>query len=290
MVAPSQIAFMGIGMLPGTTDRFMCPQCFGGMKEEESLSVTMDDAGELHWLCFRASCGCKGGPQGKPAQYTKAKVKKPRYYTRSTSNLQYHQVQMFETLYGDGVAQDVTGYNTETDRFIFSVYGAEPGASTRGFIARSLSGDTPKSLNYNYKPAEPFIHFASGGYTQVAVPPTIIVVEDWLSATVVGVAGFTGVSINGTHLNQEMVNELTVEASRMRCEAILALDRDAFNKAVKYVAAYREQFPYGLKAALLVDDLKYLTGEQIRGAVHDGKYEFPGKECSGRAISGEGQL
>ena len=49
----------------GTTERFVCPACYGGSHGEKSLAVTVDGLG-YKYFCHRASCGVSGGAYHYP--------------------------------------------------------------------------------------------------------------------------------------------------------------------------------------------------------------------------------
>lgn len=262
MSAPKAIAALAFAQGFGTTSRSMCPKCLGGGKEEESLSLTVDEAGGVHWICFRASCGYKGGPRGSRPVHAVARTVEPRIYTRPIHELSDEQNEALRKLYGTTFPESGIGYTRENDRFLLPVEGPS-GHKRRGYLARSLSGDSPKSLSY--VEARPFIHFAYP--KQTARRFTAVVVEDWFSSEKVAEAGYIGISINGTHLNQEMVNEIR----ELGLATVIALDGDAFVKGLGYLLKYKEQFPIGLYAAKLLLDLKFEKTENIQEIVERAK-------------------
>jgi hypothetical protein len=158
---------------------------------------------------------------------------------------------------------NIDGYNEQDDRFILPVYGPV-GFNRRGCIAYSLSGAEPKALTYNETPLESSLH--SPG----PVGRSIVIVEDWWSAEKVEQSGGCGVALLGTNLDQAAVSEL-VEFSNG--PTFIALDRDAYTKTLLYLSRYREQFPRGLYAWSLKQDLKYESEERIKEAL-DGNYDF----------------
>lgn len=258
--------------------RYVCPQCSGGANGERSLSVQWDLTGRPTWRCFRASCGFSGGAGGVSG----SRRKEPRYFTRPIVPLLEHHKAIIETRFGTReLADEIDGYSIEDDRFVLPVYAAW-GYKRRGCVAYSLSGVTPKSLNYNEYPNEPFIHWAGDNSAT-----DIVVVEDWFSAEKVALTGKTkAVSLQGTLINQPIVDELTGIASALGSRVWLALDRDAFPKAIHYLSKYREQFPLGLYAWSLDRDLKYESVERIKRAL-SGDNNFLGDECSGGNDEGQ---
>lgn len=245
----------------GTTAREVCPKCGGGSDRESTLAITSASSG-VFWHCFRSSCGYRGGPRGVRHPNVMAKAKEPRHYTRPYKALNDDQAAVIAQRF-DLPSDVIDGYNEIDDRFILSVEG--PKHQQRGVIAYSLSGGKPKSLTYNALPDEPFVHWAGSHHSKA-----IVVVEDWFSAEKVREADHHGVAIMGTNLTVAMVIELAVVAGNKKIPVYIALDKDAFAKAVGYVQKYREQFTHGLYTWALERDLKYVSVEDIKKAVEDG--------------------
>lgn len=242
------------------------------MSTEKTLSLRVSDQG-VHWRCFRASCGYGGGPRGAAWLFADKPRREPRYFTRPMRSLTPQQEALIEDKFG--ICPDILeGYTVENDRFVLGVYGPI-GYSKRGVIAYSLSGESPKSITYNEKPAQPFIHYAIDPALCGAAWPDIVIVEDWFSAEKVAATGnAVGVAIMGTHLAQADVSEIATLATAKGARVWLALDRDAYGKTIAYLNQYREQFPLGLYAWQLQRDLKYETAERINDALLDGKTNF----------------
>jgi hypothetical protein len=246
--------------------RHVCPRCAGGAEREASFSVRRDEAGRVHWRCFRSSCGTYGGPRGISLFSTKKR--EPRYFTRPIKPLIESQTALLVDKFGsEQIPLEVDGYSYWDDRFILPVWG--PGFRKRGVIAYSFN-QKPKSLVYNETPDEPFIHYA-GDLCQPM--PGLVIVEDWFSAHKVAETGAaTAAAIMGTYLDQGMISELVAVADGR--PTWVALDRDAYTKTLLYLRRFREQFPGGLFAWSLAKDLKYETTERIREALLDGKVDF----------------
>lgn len=261
---------LAVNIPKGTSTREVCPKCKGGSDGEKCLSISVDLNFGVHWKCFRSSCGFAGGPRGVPNAFGGGVKREPRYYTRPYRPLTQVQHDFFYAKFGiDPV--EIAGYSAETDRFIFPVFGDGLGFEYRGCMARSFSGEQPKSLTYNEQPDKPFIHFAYPNSLPDA--RAVVVVEDWLSAEKVAQSDeVVAVALNGTRITQEMISEISTVAQRPPGRpTYLALDKDAFCKSVKYVHRYREQFPGGLYVWALSRDLKYEAGEAIRAAIRAGK-------------------
>lgn len=246
----------------------VCPKCH----RSESWSVWVAQEGHPMGMCHRASCGYVSRFTGVPVLGV-IKKKEAWHFTRPSVPLTGGQQELVARKFGiDGA--ELEGYSEFDDRFLLGVYGPT-GYNYRGTIAYSLSGGTPKSLTYNEKPDEPFIHYAQGAYAPFGACRDLVIVEDWFSAEKVATTGLAiGVALNGTHLNQQMVSEIAVIAASRRGKVWLALDQDAHCKALGFLFKYREQFPGGLFCWTLRVDLKYETTARITSALVCGRTNF----------------
>jgi hypothetical protein len=253
--------------------RYICPKCAGGSDSEKSLSIRVDEAGGVHWRCFRALCGYTGGPRGVRSIFA-TKKKEPRYFTRPIKPLtDLQQIFLLDKFASFPLMGEVEGYSYWDDRFILGVYGPE-GYNKRGVVAYSFN-QKPKTLTYNEKPDEPFIHYAMSLPYGGAAHSNVVIVEDWFSAEKVAATGYAvGVALMGTNLDQAMVSEIAGYANSRGAKTWIALDRDAYTKSLLYLNKYREQFGGGLFAWSLAKDLKYETTERITEALVDGKTDF----------------
>lgn len=262
---PQSIALLAMG----GSGRYICPKCNGGSDNERCLSIQVsDNEASPSWRCWRSTCGFWGGPNGGRGRVeARSRSKEPRHYTRPYKALNDEQAAIIHSRFGLGDGT-VDGYSEACDRFILAVEG--PQHQLRGHIAYSLSGGRPKSVNYWGLTAEPFNHWA-----MVGKPAALVVVEDWFSAEKVREAGATGVALCGTLLTQAMVSDISHVARNWQIPTYLALDRDAFGKAIAYRARYAEQFKYGLQVWALRVDLKYESVEKIKNAtVESGTFDF----------------
>lgn len=242
------------------TLRTVCPTCNGGSSGEETLVVSRLQSGEVSAHCFRATCKFTVGARHTEPLF---KAKEPRYYTRPTSWVSDEHANLILARFGLEHGT-VEAYSELDDRFVLPVINALN--RRRGVVAYSLSGGVPKSLTYNERPEEPFMHWAEGCELE-----PVVIVEDWFSAEKVAAAGGVGVAIMGTYLSAEMVAEI----AQFRAPVVLAFDYDAFSQALKYQAKYAEQFPEGLTVWRLKKDLKYEPIERIQRAFA-GETDFHG--------------
>jgi hypothetical protein len=265
-------------MMSGFMVTTECPKC----QRAEGWSVWVAREGYPMGMCHRATCGYVARLDATTAFNGTPRVKEPRHYTRPITALNNEHKALIRGKFGIS-PDEVDGYSIQDDRFLLGVYGPT-GYNYRGTIAYSLSGATPKSLTYNEKPGQPFIHYAAALPFGGAVKSNLVIVEDWFSAEKVATTGeAVGVALNGSHLSQDMVTEISGVATKYGAKVWLALDRDAHCKALGYLFKYREQFPGGLFCWTLSKDLKYETTDRIRAALVDGRTNFLKDEEYGAA-------
>lgn len=196
--------------------------------------------------------------------------KEPRYYTRPTKYPTPEQHEMIHARFGLE-AGTVDRYSEAEDRFILPVMGSK--LLLRGYVAYSLSGGMPKSINYPKHPGELFMHYARGGCL------TRVVVEDWFSAEKVAAAGACGIAIMGTNISEDMLNELAETGT----PTVLAFDRDAYPKSIKYQQKYQQRFKGGLKVWRLEKDLKYVSVDRIQRGLN-GDTDFIGSNQGAQCV------
>jgi hypothetical protein len=147
----------------------------------------------------------------------------------------------------------------ECDRIYIPYHG--PNGKFRGSILREWENKLePRNVIYKELRDEPFMGWfpetGSGGP---------VLVEDALSACKVWQAGINAISLCGVHLSPTMVREILSKYT----EAHIALDKDAFAKAVEHAGTYRDLI--GLKVWKLDKDLKYVPEERIKQAYFHGE-------------------
>ena len=194
----------------GITKRMDCPNC-GGYK---TFTVT-NNMGSLVWNCYKASCTLKGGTRvhlsvddirsgfSGAEKFAEEAFELPSYivpHRKTNDVLQFccsYQLDPNEL----GVLYDV-----KEDRVVFPL---SPNGKLVDATGRALGKRLPKWKRYG-KSGLPFSH----GCGKVAV-----VVEDWVSAAVVGGKSFVGVAILGTSLQESHKGYLTQFST-----AVIALD------------------------------------------------------------------
>lgn len=253
--------------LLGGQFRMVCPECGGGTTHERSLSVLTNERGQVSWRCFRAQCGAFGGN----LEVTSTIGAAPRPFRYPTESLNSDMIayfwDQFELTLPPGVK-----YCHELRRVVFPV--RSPSTRLRGHIARSFAGAEPKVLTYRSDVEAPFLHWTGSNPSQ----SDIVIVEDWISAEkAVKVPALRAVSLQGTYISDEAFEEIITIAKGRQIH--LALDADAYQKALKYASTLGRRIPKGVKVWKLVKDLKYETVERI-GQVLDGRvFNFSGDDA-----------
>ena len=226
----------------GSTKRMDCPNC-GGYK---TFTVT-NNMGSLVWNCYKASCTLKGGTRvhlsvddirsgfSGAEKFAEEAFELPSYivpHRKTNDVLQFccsYQLDPDEL----GVLYDV-----KEDRVVFPISHNGKLVDATG---RALGKRLPKWKRYG-KSGLPFSH----GCGKVAV-----VVEDCVSAAVVGGESFVGVAILGTSLQESHKGYLSQFST-----AVIALDPDALPKTLQMAKELRGHVN-DVRVLRLTDDLKY---------------------------------
>ena len=231
----------------GTSIRDNCPSCKG----YKTLSVSNVD-GHVMWNCYKASCKLRGADETSlTAEDIKGRLlghdkRKPVF------NMPEHLVSCkrsypaMEWLNSWGISEQerLLRYDILEHRVVFPV---RHNHATVDATGRSIGKRMPKWKRYG-KSALPFSH----GSGKVAV-----VVEDCVSATIVGTSQRTGVALMGTSMSNEHTQYLSQFST-----AIIALDPDALPKAVEMCRNLR-LYVDTVKVLKLNDDLKYRNQEDF---------------------------
>jgi len=235
-----------IGMA-GSGERIICPFCNGGMTRERSMVVW----GPEHYKCFRASCGKAGWGTGG----VQPREKQARYFTKPTLQLTRDQAEFLCILFGLDSAPSVS-YSPDEDRYIFDVLA--PMGWLRGHMARSYSGQTPKTLAYRAKTEEPWMHWSKPrDYQPLHAAKPVVVVEDIVSAEKVAQFGLQrGCALLGTHMDVERAEEIRQLAGNKPVH--IALDKDATGLAIKHYNKFGDIIP-NLFVLALDKDIKDMS-------------------------------
>jgi len=225
----------------GETKRMNCPVC-GGQK---TFTVT-NNMGSLVWNCYKASCNVSGGKRvqlsasdirnnlGSIARETEAVAfEKPEWIVKDNKAIAAYCKQWQLDANALGLLYDV-----KESRVVFPVMQGRVMVDATG---RSLTHRLPKWKRYG-KGSLPYT-CGSG--------KTAVVVEDCVSAAVIGDATYTGVAILGTSLSDAHKKYLSQYST-----AVVALDPDALPKTLQFAKELRG-YVNDVKVLRLNDDLKY---------------------------------
>ena len=232
----------------GETKRINCPNC-GGYK---TFTVT-NNMGNLVWNCYKASCGLKGGKRvhlsvddirsgfGVHQDTDAAPFELPTYVVHDTNRRSVH---LFCAQWG--LDEDELGlmYDVKDDRLVFPVVHDGVIVDATG---RALNKHLPKWKRYGNS-GLPYV----SGHGNVAV-----VVEDCVSAAVVGCGSFVGVAVLGTSLAEAHKRYLSQFST-----AVIALDPDALPKTLAMAKELRG-YVDDVQVLRLTDDLKYRNDVDI---------------------------
>lgn len=241
-------AIVGVDSASG----LLCPACQGGRTGERSLGYRLE--GFLgHLTCFRAGCGYRACVPVDGTAEVRAVAFKPRPYTGALFPPNGTLSHFLHCRYG--LAQDTidayvkdSGHGTwitgdlRVPRAVYMPV-LSPYGEDRGGVVRFLDGTKPKTISY-LTTAHPKLAWYTH-YTRPYNVPTVIV-EDQLSAMRCKQLGYNGVALMGTQINDEKARELRRDAP-----TLLALDKDAFGKAV----GYARRWPW-MTPVLLNRDIK----------------------------------
>ena len=232
----------------GTTKRMNCPNC-GGYK---TFTVT-NNMGSLLWNCYKASCTVSGASRvqlsvddiragfGGYESFAEESFEMPSYVIPHRDKRT-----VLKFCYKYGLEPDDIGvsYDVKEDRVVFPISHNGRLVDATG---RALGKRLPKWKRYG-KSGLPFTH----GCGNVAV-----VVEDCVSAAVVGYGSFVGVAILGTSLQDSHKGYLAQFST-----AVIALDPDALKKSFAMAKELRGHVD-DVRILKLKDDLKYRNPEDM---------------------------
>tara|TARA_R100000773_G_scaffold21085_2_gene18757 strand:+ start:1583 stop:2353 length:771 start_codon:yes stop_codon:yes gene_type:complete len=230
----------------GETRRITCPSCHG----YKTFTVT-NNMGQILWNCYKSSCKVSGAKKVRVTiEDIKNRLMPQREHKEDTFEMPEYvvfggmrpEVQSFA--YEWGIDCDYLHYDVKERRVVFPV-------KSRGMIVdavgRSLGFRLPKWKRYG-KSDLPFTY----GCGKIAV-----VVEDCVSASVVGNDVYLGVAVLGTSLSESHKKYLAQFSM-----AIIALDPDALPKTLSIAKDLRDVVDT-VKVLRLQDDLKYRNEEDF---------------------------
>jgi len=249
------ISDMDIGN--GETRRTNCPVCNG----VKTFTAT-NNMGQLVWNCYKAGCRVSGGTRthltsddirkslGTVAEETEAvSFQKPEWIVKD-----YSMIQNFCRDWELHPSNLGLLYDVREDRVVFPVVHNNIMVDATG---RALGKKLPKWKRYG-KNSLPYV-FGCG--------KTGVVVEDCVSAAIVGATGgsgcsegdvYVGVAVLGTSLSEVHKKYLSQFET-----VIIALDPDALPKTLQFAKELRG-YVNNVKVLRLIDDLKYRNPTDIK--------------------------
>ena len=226
----------------GETKRMNCPVCKG----DRTFSIT-NDMGNLVWNCYKVSCTVSGGTRvplsisdvqkrlNPVTDTTEDTFELPAYVVPHRNK---RAVVKWCAEWGINEDEHALMYDVKEDRVVFPVVHDGKLVDATG---RTLSKRIPKWKRYG-KSGLPY----TSGCGKVAV-----VVEECVSAAIVGYGSFVGVALLGTSL-QESHRRYLAQFST----AVIALDPDALPKTLAMAKELRGHVS-DVRVLRLVDDIKY---------------------------------
>ena len=224
----------------GSTVRTKCPSC-----GQRTFTVT-NNMGSLVWNCFRMSCDLKGGTRVRMTvddirtqlsdaeRFAGAEFDVPEYLVPANHDV----ITWASDTYGLDAAELGLLYDVREHRAVFPIMHEGNIVDATG---RALGKRLPKWRRYG-KSGLPYAH----GCGKVAV-----VVEDCVSAAVVGGGNFVGIAVLGTSLSDAHKKFLAQFST-----AVIALDPDAVRKTLLMAKELRGHVD-DVRVLYLTDDLKY---------------------------------
>ena len=233
----------------GESKRLTCPSCNG----YKTFTAT-NNMGRLLWNCYKSTCQISGSKRvhlsvddirdaitGDVLDFDREEFVMPEYVV---SHNYRKEVMNFCELWDLDCDKLNLHYDVKDKRVVFPV---EHNDYIVDAVGRSVTKLLPKWKRYG-KSNLPFVH----GCGRVAV-----VVEDCVSASVVGSDVLVGVAVLGTSLAESHKKYLSRFST-----AIIALDPDALPKTLAFAKELRA-YVKDIKIIRLTDDLKYRTPVDI---------------------------
>tara|TARA_R100000426_G_scaffold48159_2_gene35740 strand:- start:1470 stop:2258 length:789 start_codon:yes stop_codon:yes gene_type:complete len=239
-----------ISLSNGETKRMNCPEC-GGYK---TFTIT-NNMGSLLWNCYKAGCSVSGGKRvhlsaddirnslGSVAKETHSVgFEKPEWLVKD-----YDSIRPFCNEWSLDPQHLGLLYDVKEHRVVFPIMQGNVMVDATG---RSLSKRLPKWKRYG-KSLLPY----TCGYGTTAV-----VVEDCVSAAIVGATDRLGCSGGGVYVGVAVLGTSLSEGHKQYLSqfstAVIALDPDALPKTLAIAKELRGHVKH-IRVLYLLDDLKY---------------------------------
>ena len=233
----------------GMSKRLNCPVCNG----YKTFTVT-NNIGTLLWNCYKASCSIKGNVRVRlsvddiknmhkePTKEVEFELPEYIFPLHNRSDMRGHSYGYYEWL--ELIKCEDIMYDIKENRVVFTI---EKDNKIVDAVGRANGKALPKWKRYG-KSDTPYSH----GVGDIAV-----VVEDCISAYVVGNNVYTGVALLGTSLldgHREFLTKFS--------KVVVALDPDALPKTIQIAKELKGHIKE-VKALKLYDDIKYMKQTDI---------------------------
>ena len=228
----------------GTSQRLTCPMC----RSYKTFTVT-NNMGSLLWNCYKASCDVRGTSRVHLSAEDIRNMKNVSQVVTSFEMPEYitprkHQIVDWCNKWGLDVDGLELQYDVKENRVVFPI---KDNGRIVDATGRSILNRLPKWKRYGSSDL-PF----SFGCGSIA-----IVVEDCISAGVIGSDVYVGVAVLGTSLLDSHKTFLSQFST-----TIIALDPDALPKSFAFAKELRSHVK-DVKILRLKDDLKYRKKEDL---------------------------
>lgn len=250
-----------------TTYREICPYCNGGDSADRgSFSITRDPRG-IVFHCFRAKCGAHGfvpvGAVSASLDYETPKKPdyKPKHYYRDLEGLPAKIHTLLFERFGLSVSETTAnGFKwAGLDQRVYMPVYNELGENT-GAILRDYTGvEKKKTILYHWRPST----HSAGHWPRITASDMpqhrpLVLVEDIVSS--IRVARYCpAVALIGTEPSVELIKYLIPRYPKV----VLALDPDAYGRAMKHWRTYGLYFDE-FKPIKLLADPKDMSHEELK--------------------------
>jgi len=263
-LAKQEVKERSISLGLGQTDTVVCPFCKEDWlqqgkpslwKPSKSCSITKEHTGVLYH-CFRAGCSRGSGFIPGVIDYKQVKTKKftaqeynPETVALSKSQIEYLSTSMYMTT--AEIRQAGIVFSPERSSYIFPIFNVN--GYTVGCVDRDFTGKrVPKAITYWFNDC-PKLHFVRTVGTS-----TLLIVEDIPSCIRAGTY-IDSCALLSSNINVEQARHI---ASYYK-DIIIALDNDAFNKAIQLKRKYSFYFN-SIMLLHLTKDIKNMTDKEAR--------------------------
>ena len=226
----------------GESKRLNCPVC----NSYKTFTVT-NNMGQMLWNCYKLSCQLSGSKR-MPLSANDIKMHTLNIEKNSEPFVMPEYVVPYDRESFYNIPNDKLMYDVKEHRVVFPIVHDGRVVDASG---RSLGKRIPKWKRYG-KSDLPFV----SGHGRVAV-----VVEDCVSASVVGSEVYVGVAVLGTSLTESHKQYLSRFST-----AIIALDPDALPKILSFAKELRA-YVKDVRVLRLQDDLKYRKEDDINNLI-----------------------